>query len=95
MSLKRNYHNASLKSKVVKAALKEDKTLAELSSEFKVSSSRISTWKKTVVEGIDTLLSTRKKNQKPLITEVELEKLYAEIGRLKVERDYLKKNLNR
>ena len=95
MSLKRNYHSASLKSRVVKAALKEDKTLAELSSEFKVSSGRISTWKKIVLEGIDDLLTTKKKANKPHISEADLEKLYAEIGKLKVERDFLKKNLSR
>ena len=95
MSIKRNYHNASLKSRVVKAALKEDKTLTELSSEFKVSSASISTWKKIVLEGIDDLLATKKKATRPLISETDLEKLYAEIGRLKVERDFLKKNLSR
>jgi hypothetical protein len=50
----------------VKAALKEDKTLAELSSEFKVSLGKISTWKKIVVEDIDSLLATRKKTQSHL-----------------------------
>ena len=91
MSLKRRQHSSKFKSQVSLAAIKGDKTIAQLSKEYNISQSRITAWKKIAVEGLSSLFDTRVKSSGS-ISEDEAEKLYAQIGKLQVERDFLKKN---
>jgi len=92
MSTKRKIHNAKFKSKIALEAYKGDKTAAELISLYKVSSGQISTWKKQLVEGAVQLFES---GQAKVIDESALTSpLYEEIGRLKVELDWLKKKVN-
>ena len=76
---RRNY-DETFKAKVVLEALKEQKTLAQLSSEFDLHTTQIGEWKKQVVSGIPSLFS----GKKPLISEEEKEELtgplYQQIG---------------
>jgi transposase len=74
----RRKFSASFKAKVALEAIKNEKTLAELSRHFEVNSVLISRWKSELLE-----------NQEE---EVDVEKLYAQIGQLKVENDFLKKS---
>jgi len=89
--MRKTYSNI-VKKKVVLAALKEDQTLAELSSRFEVHSSQIHKWKSQVLDGIAEIFSNKaakkEKSEKELIDE-----LYKQIGQLKVENDWLKKKL--
>jgi transposase len=94
MSTKRRQHNASFKSEVAIAAIRGDKTIAQLSKEFNISQSRITAWKKRAIEGLSGVFARNNDSGNNKVHEAETEKLYAEIGKLKVERDYLKKNLN-
>lgn len=91
---RRNY-DETFKAKVVLEALKEQKTLAQLSSEFDLHATQIGEWKKQVVNGMPSLFS----GTKPLISEQEKEQLtgplYQQIGQLKVELDFLKKKLRK
>ncbi len=91
---RRNY-DENFKAKVVIEALKEQKTLAQLSSEFELHATQITDWKKQVIIGIPSLFG----GKKILIDDDEKEEitapLYQQIGQLKVELDFLKKKLRK
>ena len=92
MSTKRKTHSAKFKAKIALEAYKGDKTAAELISAHKISSGQISTWKKQLIDGATHLFEPE---QTKAIDEVALTSpLYEEIGRLKVELDWLKKKVN-
>jgi transposase len=80
---------------VVIEALKEQKTLSQLSSEFELHATQITDWKKQVITGIPSLFGGKKNpiddDEKEEITAP----LYQQIGQLKVELDYLKKSSGR
>jgi len=88
MSNKKTY-SATFKAKVAMAALSNYKSTSELASEFQVHPARISSWKKMATEGLIQIFESNKKSScnDPL----EKEKLYEEIGRLKVQLDWIKK----
>ena len=91
MSNKRKMYSAKFKAKIALEAYKGDKTAAELVSAHKISSGQISTWKKQLLEGVSQLFET--KQTKIIDEETLTSPLYEETGRLKVELDWLKKNL--
>jgi transposase-like protein len=80
------------KAKVALAALKEEKTLAELSSAYGVHVNQISKWKGVVKNNVAELFSEgrdkKQNNQQDLLDE-----LYRNIGELRVENEWLKKKL--
>lgn len=88
-NIKRN-HNGAFKAKVALEAIKGEKTLAQLSSEFGVHANQIGQWRKQVLKELPNLFSNRRTRQdrekEDLISE-----LYRQIGQLKVEMDWLKK----
>jgi transposase len=85
----RRNHGAAFKAKVVLESIKEDRTLPELASEFKVHPNQISKWKKHFQDNVANIFAeSTADNQQEIIAQ-----LYEEIGRLKVELDYLKKRV--
>jgi len=71
-------------------SLKEDRTIAELASEYKVHPNQITKWKKHLQEHMaDIFTSGYGKDENDTV----ISSLYEEIGRLKVELDYLKKRV--
>ena len=88
---KRKLYPKELKACVALEALKESKTIAELSSKYEVHSNMISKWKKQLQENI-TDIFIRKNEQEP-DTQQQIENLYKEIGRIQVENAWLKKKL--
>ena len=90
MKNKRRSHSATFKAKVPLAALKGDKTIAELASEYEVRPNQITQWKKQLLESLPELFSRRRqkdqRDQEALTSE-----LYQQIGQLKVELDWVKK----
>jgi len=86
----RKTHNSAFKAKVALEAIKGEKTLTQLSSEFGVHPNQIGQWRKQVLKALPDLFSNRHhkedKEQEDLISE-----LYRQIGQLKVEVDWLKK----
>lgn len=87
----RRKFSAEFKAKVALEAIKNQKTLAQLSQQYDVNAITIAKWK---AEALDNLSSVFKGKPEPEQTEssVEIEKLYAQIGQLKVENDFLKKS---
>lgn len=85
----RRKFTSAFKARVAVEALKNQKTLAELSREFEVSSVVISKWKSEFVEKMATVFEKETKSSEE---NVDVEKLYAQIGQLKVENDFLKKS---
>jgi len=87
---KRKVHSASFKSKVALEAAKGLKTLHGLASEYKVHPNQISQWKKQLKEGVIDIFSKKRGKSSPDGEGREPE-LYEEIGRLKMELEWLKK----
>lgn len=88
MSKIRKSHSPEFKAKVALAAIREDATLAELSSQFGIHVSLINRWKK---EALSTLVYgfSEKKEQNNDAHASEIKELHAKIGQLTVERDFL------
>jgi transposase-like protein len=90
-TIRKNY-SAAFKAKVALAAIKQDKTLAQLASEFGVHSNQIQQWKKRVLTEAPGLFSSRRRKAERDTEELQAE-LYRQIGQLKVELDWLKKRV--
>lgn len=88
----RKYHGDKFKLKVALAAIKEEKTIAELCQEFGVVASQITTWKKQLLEQGAQIFADKRKSHN---NESDMEKLHAIIGKLKVENDFLERVLGR
>jgi putative transposase len=80
-----------LKARVALEAIKGIKTMSELSAEYRIHPNVITKWKKQLIEGAATVFSRGNENGNS--EEVLTRPLYEEIGRLKVELDWLKKKL--
>jgi transposase len=83
----RTRHSAEFKAKVALAAMSESKTLAEIASEYKIHPTQITRWKQELIENAADLFGKGKK--KEVNHEVEMAELYRQIGKLKVENDFL------
>jgi putative transposase len=90
MSRKRRALGASLKAKVALAAVKGDRTTAQLASEFGVHTSQVTAWKKRLLEGVSELFADGRQKRSEDSTADEQE-LFEQIGRLKMEVEWLKK----
>ena len=89
----RRKFSASFKAKVAMEAIKNEKTLAELSKQFEINAVVISRWKAEMLENMAMVFERGSSSSKD--EQVDVEKLYAQIGQLKVENDFLKKSCNK
>lgn len=94
MSKKRRQYSASYKFEVALEAAKEHKTLSELSSETGVHPTQISDWKRQLQASGRALFERKSSRQAENQTQREAE-LYEQIGRLKMELEWLKKKAAR
>jgi putative transposase len=92
MSKKRQKHSDEFKARVALEAIKEVRTLSELSSRFKVHPTVISRWKKTLLQGAPEVFS-RGGGENNRTEEEITAPLYEQIGRLQMEVDWFKKKL--
>ena len=94
MSKKRRNHNPSFKAKVALAAIRGDKTIAEIASQYGVHANQVSSWKKIALDNLESLFAG---NHAAFSDrhEGEIKHLHAKIGELTVERDFLSNALNR
>lgn len=86
----RKRYNAEFKAKVVTELLKEEKTLSQLASESGVSSKQLSHWKNHALSEMPRLFENKGDKSKEKY-ETKLNELYAEIGRLTTQVNWLKK----
>jgi transposase len=87
---KRNVPTAEFKAKVGLEAVRGVKTINEISQMYGVHPTQVGLWKKEILEQAKTLFEG-KRGPKPVAAHQEPDLLYGEIGRLKVELDWLKK----
>ena len=87
--MRKNY-SAEFKARVALEALKGDKTLAELASHYEVHPNLIRSWKKKLLEEMSGIFSDKRKREEKT-NEDDKTRLFEEIGRLKIENDWLKK----
>jgi transposase-like protein len=90
---KRRNHSSAFKAKVALAAIKGDRTLAELSEQFDVHPNQIQDWKKRLVGSAEDVFGGNA--VEAAHNEKEVEKLHAKIGQLAMENDFLSKVLGR
>ena len=90
MGQQRRRHTAEFKAKVALEALKEQQTLNERASVYGVQPVQVAQWKKQALSGLPTVFS-RGSSPSPAEVEAQQAPLYEEIGRLKVELDWLKR----
>jgi transposase len=90
MAGKRKSHSAAFKAQVALAALKDDRTVNELASKYDVHPTLIHGWKKQLLAGAETVFAN---GVKAVSTDAEARQaeLYEQIGRLKMELEWLKK----
>lgn len=90
----RKHYSAAFKAQVVLELLKEEKTIAQISSEYGVHVTILHRWKNTAVDNLSSLFEDEEKKNVTAIKkehEKETSELYAKIGRLTTEVEWLKK----
>ena len=90
MTTTRKQYSPKFKARVAIEAIRGDKTLSQLGSQFKVHPIQIAKWRKSALDQLPELFVDGRKG-KSRNGEAESDALYEEIGRLKVELDWLKK----
>ena len=88
MSKIRKNRSADFKAQVALAAIREDATIAELSSRYGVHATVIHRWKKEAIEAMASGFSGKQERQQNDYT-VQIKEIHAKIGQLTVERDFL------
>lgn len=91
MGQKRRRHGEAFKARVALAALRGDKTLAELAGQFNVHPVQISAWRRQAREGLPGVFTDGRKKQARDAAPVQ--SLYEQIGRLTMELEWLQKKL--
>ncbi len=87
---KRKIHTPEFKAKVGLEALKGVKTINEIGQEYGVHPVQVGQWKNAIQEEAKSLFEG-KRGPKPIAEHRDPERLYSEIGKLKIELDWLKK----
>ncbi len=84
-------HSSSFKAKVAIDAIREQKTLNELSQEHSIAPAQISIWKRHAEENMSNLFEGKQEKDQ----QEEIDRLYRVIGQITAERDFLERSLNR
>ena len=92
MTTTRKQYSPAFKARVAIEGIRGEKTLSQLGSQFKVHPIQIAKWRKSAVEQLPELFVDGRA-RKGAVVETGNDALYEEIGRLKVELDWLKKKV--
>ena len=90
----RRNHTPAFKAKVALAALKNDRTMAQLAEQFDVHPNQIASWKDQLLEGAAEVFE-RGGNVRSSAPEVDIKTLHAKIGELTLENDFLERALGK
>lgn len=88
--MSRKKHSKKLKASIALDAIKGQKTISELASEYGVHANQIGRWKKQLLDAAPDVF-TRGKDKEAEKKEVERDSLYKKVGQLQIEVDWLKK----
>jgi putative transposase len=88
----RKRYSSEFKAKVALEAIKDQKTLTELSNQFQLHPNQITRWKKQLLDEAQKIFSINPNNSRRKQQELETQ-LYQQIGELAVELNWLKKKL--
>jgi transposase-like protein len=92
MKRTRTKHEAAFKAKVALAAIKGDRTIAELASAYGVHPNQIYAWKKQLLDGATSVFEGGGAAAEDTASEAQVDVLHRQIGQLKVENDFLSRN---
>jgi transposase len=95
MKRTRKKHNSGFKAKVALAAIRGDRTIAELAGEFGVHPNQIYNWKKQLLDGAASVFEGGGAAAEGAASEAQVDLLYRQIGQLKVENDFLARKLGK
>lgn len=87
--IRKNYSSA-FKARVSLEAVKQEKTIAQLASEYRVHPNQITKWKKQMLAELPGIFAGKRSKAEREVEDIQGE-LYKQIGQLKVELDWLKK----
>ena len=90
MTKVRKRHNAEFKSKVAIEAIKEQKTINELTAEYGVHATQISNWKKQALAVIPSAFNTKQQDNEQA-QQATIDELHRQLGQVISERAWLKK----
>ena len=95
MARKRRNFNGSFKAKVALEAVKEHRTINELAQKHKLHATQINLWKKQLIDGASVVFENGcgAKSREAASNEPQVAELYEQIGRLKVQLEWLKKKV--
>ncbi len=93
MARKRRVFSSSFKAKVALEAIKGHRTIAELAQRHKLHPTQINLWKKQLLDGAEAVFDSGGRDSKATSDEPAATELYEQIGRLKVELEWLKKKV--
>jgi transposase-like protein len=91
--MKRRQYAAAFKARVALEVVKEEKTVAQIASQYRIHPNQVRQWKEHLLSVLPELFSDRRKRTEEERDQVEAE-LYWQIGQFKVENDWLKKNFS-
>ena len=94
MARERKAYTDAFKATVALAAVKGDRTMAELASHFDVHATLVQGWKKHLVSNAETVFAGGAKLADPAV-EAKQAELYEQLGRLQMELAWLKKKVAR
>jgi len=88
---RRKVYTPAFKAKIGLEAIKGEKTINEMGQEFGVHPAQVRQWKRAIQEQAQSLFEGKNRGPKPVAEHQEPENLFSEIGKLKMELDWLKK----